>query len=40
MGNTFNSNPDEVMLAVSKGRIFEQAMPLLERIGITQSIAI
>lgn len=35
MGNTFNSNPDEVMLAVSKGRIFEQAMPLLERIGIT-----
>lgn len=35
MGNTFNSNPDEVMLAVSKGRIFEQAMPLLARIGIT-----
>ncbi len=34
MGNTFNSNPDEVMLAVSKGRIFEQAMPLLARIGI------
>lgn len=35
MNNTFNSNPDEVMLAVSKGRIYEQAMPLLARIGIT-----
>ncbi len=34
MGNTFKSNPDEVMLAVSKGRIFEQALPLLARIGI------
>ena len=35
MSNTFNSNPEEVMLAVSNGRIYEQAMPLLARIGIT-----
>ena len=35
MGNKFNTNPDEIMLAVSKGRILEQALPLLARIGIT-----
>ena len=34
MGNTFNTNPDEIMLAVSKGRILEQALPLLACIGI------
>ena len=34
MTNTFKSNPDELMIAVSKGRILEQAMPLLARIGI------
>lgn len=34
MGNKFNINPDEIMLAVSKGRILEQALPLLARIGI------
>ena len=37
MGNTFNANPDELMLALSKGRILEQALPLLARIGITTS---
>ena len=34
MTNTFNANPDELMIAVSKGRILEQALPLLARIGI------
>ncbi|MBX9606084.1 MAG: ATP phosphoribosyltransferase [Gammaproteobacteria bacterium] len=35
MSIAFNANPDELMLAVSKGRILEQALPLLARVGIT-----
>ncbi len=34
MAGNMNRHPGGIVIAVSKGRIFEQAMPLLERIGI------
>ena len=35
MSNTLNTNPDELVIAVSKGRILTEALPLLARIGIS-----
>ena len=35
MATTLNADPDNLVIAVSKGRILTEALPLLARIGIT-----
>lgn len=35
MAKSLNTDPDNLVIAVSKGRILTEALPLLERIGIT-----